>query len=167
MFKDALFLVEYSTALLSALEKRPADDPARPTLIQVLNAVEGEVNLHHLMADSLGITLHPVGQLNSVAKAYADFVAKAASDEAVAQLAAALTPCSRLYTWIGAKMAKSASTNTGPYAVWIKAYCDPKLEEITGDLEDLLDGPSAQHERQEELYCRALDLEYQFFNSVW
>ena len=68
--------------------------------------------------------------------AYTEFLLATAATQGSGRIFAAMTPCMRLYAWLGA----SLDANTaGPYAQWVQTYADPEFEATASALERLLD----------------------------
>ena len=74
---------------------------------------------------------------------------------------AAMTPCMRLYAWLGQSLARTAVAPT--YADWVKTYSDPGFEALAVRLEALLDVHASDTPAIRANYRRAMELEYGFF----
>ena len=74
-----------------------------------------------------------------------------------------MTPCMRLYAWLGQELA--AGTVAPPYAEWVRTYADPAFEALAVTLEDLLDRHAVDSPLVRSNYARAMELEYGFFDA--
>ena len=74
-----------------------------------------------------------------------------------------MTPCMRLYAWLGQSLARTAVAPA--YADWVKTYADPLFEALAVRLEGLLDMHAADTPAVRGNYRRAMELEYGFFDA--
>jgi len=76
---------------------------------------------------------------------------------------AGMTPCMRLYAFLGQSLAR---TEVAPaYADWVKTYADPGFEALAVRLEALLDAHASDSSAVRANYRRAMELEYGFFDA--
>jgi thiaminase/transcriptional activator TenA len=120
------------------------------------------LKLHSGYAARLGIDLTRVEPLLATS-AYTDFLLATASLGNVGETCAAMTPCMRLYAFLGQSLADRA-VDRNPYAEWIRTYADREFEALAARLEGLLDR-YAQGPRIAEIYRRAMRLELAFFEA--
>jgi thiaminase (transcriptional activator TenA) len=181
--QDAFFLEAFARAYAVAVSRAP-DRGTLETFAGLLNGVLDELRLHDGYAAAWGVSLVGVTPLPATL-AYTDFLAETAAGGSLAEIAAAMTPCMRLYADLGQALAAEQPGGTPgddhPYGAWIRTYADPGFEGLAAMLEALLDGFAAQEsegdgapgaspdpaphgpERISALYRRALELEYGFF----
>jgi thiaminase/transcriptional activator TenA len=76
---------------------------------------------------------------------------------------AAMTPCMRLYAWLGSTLDESAA---GQYAQWVQTYADPSFEQLASLLERLLDEQADESPAVRAAYRRAMRLELAFFDAA-
>jgi thiaminase/transcriptional activator TenA len=76
---------------------------------------------------------------------------------------AAMTPCMRLYAFLGQSL--MARTVAPLYSEWVKTYADPGFEALAGRLETLLDQHATDTETVRINYRRAMELEHGFFDA--
>ena len=76
-----------------------------------------------------------------------------------------MTPCMRLYSWIGKSLSNMDFDNT--YKEWIITYSDESFENLAKSLENLIDTHKDSYDKNNAsyLYKRAMELELDFFNA--
>ena len=81
------------------------------------------------------------------------------------EILVAMTPCMRLYAWIGKKL--SASTSNNLYKDWIVTYSDENFEKLANSLEEIIDTYKGSYDLDQlnYLYQEAMNLEVQFFEA--
>ena len=95
----------------------------------------------------------------SATLAYTEFLLATAATGGVGMVFAAMTPCMRLYAWLGAALDAGAA---GPYAQWVQTYADPSFEALASRLERLLDEHADDRPAVRAAYRRAMHLELRF-----
>ena len=77
----------------------------------------------------------------------------------------AMTPCMRLYSWIGKSLSNKILNN--PYKEWIITYSDESFDTLAKSLETLIDSHAEAFDitQANYLYKRAMELELEFFNA--
>ncbi len=161
--QDAYFLEGFARAYALALAKSP-DRVGMRVFKDLLGGVFEELALHKRYAERWGISLEPEPLASTLA--YTDFLLRTASLEPVGHTAAAMTPCMRLYAWLGQQLALKLDPGS-PYAEWVETYSSPELEALAAQLEGLLDHYRGEPTRLAELYRRAMELELAFFQAAW
>ena len=160
--QDAFFLESFARAYALGL----AHSPDRATLevfADLLAGVREELRLHAGYAERWGIDLAAVVPAPATL-AYTDFLLANASRGEVAVTCAAMTPCMRLYAYLGRSLAGRA---TGDYTEWVDTYADGAFEELAGTLERLLDATGTGVPGVAGAYRRAMQLEVGFFTAAW
>ena len=76
---------------------------------------------------------------------------------------AGMTPCMRLYAFLGQSLAKKPVAPA--YEDWVKTYSDPGFEALAVRLEGLLDQHATNTPAVCANYRRAMELEYNFFDA--
>ena len=132
--QDAFFLESFARAYALALAHSP-DTPTLLALANLLAGVREELGLHASYAARWGIDMAGV-EPASATLAYTEFLLATAATGGVGMVFAAMTPCMRLYAWLGAALDAGAA---GPYAQWVQTYADPSFEALASRLERLLD----------------------------
>ena len=159
--QDAFFLESFARAYALALA-RSGDTSTLLTLADLLAGVRQELRLHASYAGSWGIDMAGVEPLPATL-AYTEFLLATASTQDLGVIFAAMTPCMRLYAWLGASLDADAA---GPYAEWVKTYADPGFEATACLLERLLD-EQADSPAVRTAYRRAMHLELVFFEAAY
>ncbi|AEV72345.1 putative transcription activator [Mycolicibacterium rhodesiae NBB3] len=159
--QDAFFLESFARAYALALT-RSSDTPTLLALAGLIAGVADELGLHSSYAAQWGIDMVGV-EPTSATLAYTDFLLATAATSGLGEIFAAMTPCMRLYAYLGTSLNADAA---GPYADWVQTYADPGFEALASSLEGLLDqhgddGPAVEH-----AYRRAMRLEVEFFESA-
>jgi thiaminase/transcriptional activator TenA len=161
--QDAFFLEAFARAYALALAKSP-DRAGMTQFKDLVLGVFDELTLHEKYAQRWAIDLAP--EPLPATRAYTDFLLSTAGLEPVGHIAAAMTPCMRLYAWLGQTLKPYASTES-PYYEWIETYSDAGLETLVQGLEALLDHYGGTPDRIAQLYRTAMRLELGFFESAW
>jgi thiaminase (transcriptional activator TenA) len=159
--QDAYFLETFARAYALCL----ADSTSRDDLHAFAGLIAGvvdELRLHKGQAERLQIDLDGVSPLPATT-AYVGFLLATARRGHLGETIAAMTPCMRLYAFLGQSL---AGTDVAPaYAEWVKIYADPGFEALARQLEALLDGHAVDSEAVRANYRRAMELEYGFFDA--
>jgi thiaminase/transcriptional activator TenA len=161
--QDAFFLEAFARGYALGVV-HSTDRAGLDAFADLLAGVRGELRLHGAYAARWGIDLAEDQPLPATL-AYTDFLLATASLGGTALTCAAMTPCMRLYAFLGQSLADRAAPD-GDYADWVTTYADPGFEELAGTLERLLDvapdSPAVQR-----AYRRAMQLEIGFFDAAW
>jgi thiaminase/transcriptional activator TenA len=160
--QDAFFLESFARAYALALA-RSSDTPTLLALADLLAGVREELGLHASYAARWGIDMAGV-EPSSATLAYTDFLLATAATGTLGMVFAAMTPCMRLYAWLGASLDANAA---GPYAEWVKTYADPSFEALACRLERLLDEQADDGAAVAAVYRRAMRLELAFFAAAF
>src|SRR5206468_2628468 len=95
-----------------------------------------------------------------------DFLLATASLGTLGETCAAMTPCMRLYAFLGqALAAEDAATTQNPYHDWIETYAASGFEDLVATLEDLLQRYADDRPTVRAAYRRAMQLEVAFFRA--
>jgi thiaminase/transcriptional activator TenA len=122
--QDASFLDAFCRAYALALAKSP-DEDGLIAFRELLDAAADEPRQHQGYAARWEIDLHPVPDLAT--SAYTNFVLAVAALEPVGQIAAAKTPCMRLYAYLGQHLAAQTKPEN-PYREWVMTYSSEQFE---------------------------------------
>lgn len=161
--QDAYFLEAFARSYAFCL----ANSETRSDLYGFADLIAGvldELKLHASYAERWKVELDGVVPI-AATRAYVDFLLAAARRGDLGETVAAMTPCMRLYAFLGQTLAR---TEVAPlYAEWVKTYADPGFEALASRLEVLLDGHATDSEAVRVNYRRAMELEYRFFDAHW
>ena len=159
--QDAYFLDAFARAYAFCL----ANGTSREDLYgfsELIAGVVDELKLHKSYTEQLQIDLDGVTPIPAT-RAYVDFLLETARRGHLGETVAAMTPCMRLYAYLGQALAK---TEVAPaYADWVKTYADPGFEALAARLETLLEQHATDSDAVRANYRRAMELEYGFFDA--
>ena len=159
--QDAYFLDAFARAYAFCL----AHGTTREDLFGFAELIAGvleELKLHKSYTEKLEVSLDDVTPLPAT-RAYVDFLLQTARQGQLGETIAAMTPCMRLYAFLGQALAKK---DVAPaYADWVKTYSDPGFEALAVRLESLLDQHAVDSPVVRANYRRAMELEYGFFDA--
>jgi thiaminase/transcriptional activator TenA len=159
--QDAYFLDAFARAYAFCL----AHGTSREDLFGFSELIAGaleELKLHKGYTEKLGVSLDGVTPL-AATQAYVDFLLGNARQGDLGETIAGMTPCMRLYAYLGQTLAKKSVAPA--YADWVKTYSDPGFEVLAVRLEELLDRHAADSPAVRANYRRAMELEYGFFDA--
>lgn len=161
--QDAHFLEAYARAYALALAKSP-DRETVSVFQELLCGVFEELKLHEGYAQKWDVDLEP--EPLPATLGYCDFLLRTASLEPVGHIAAAMTPCTRLYAFLGEQLLPKLVPES-PYGAWVATYAGAEVEALAARLEALLNRFGGAPARVAGLYHRALELELAFFQAAW
>jgi hydroxymethylpyrimidine kinase/phosphomethylpyrimidine kinase/thiamine-phosphate diphosphorylase len=163
--QDAFFLRAFARAYAHALS-RCTSDATMSELSTLLGGVVDELKLHHTIAARWGVDIDHV-EPNGATSVYTTFLLDIArSDAPIAVILAAMTPCMRLYAYIGQRLAAAFPPEPShPYAEWIRTYSSAEFGALADQMDRLLDRCAAgvAIEPMRAAYERAMQLEADFF----
>ena len=151
--QDAAFLDAFCRAYALALAKSP-DQDGLIAFRELLDAAADELRLHRGYADRWDVDLHQAA--DPATAAYTNFLLAVAALEPVGHIAAAMTPCMRLYAYLGQQLAAQTKPDS-PYREWVMTYSSPQFEALARRVEGLLDRYGGDHDRLADLYHQAME----------
>jgi thiaminase (transcriptional activator TenA) len=157
--QDAYFLEAFARAYAFCL----AHGSDRDDLYGFAGLIAGvldELKLHKAYAARWQVELDGVTPIPATT-AYVDFLLGTARGGRLGETIAAMTPCMRLYAWLGQALARA--DHAPLYGDWVKTYADPGFEGLAARLEQLLDRHATDSAPVRANYRRAMELEYGFF----
>ena len=162
--QDAFFLKAFFSAYALAAARAAGRIEVARRLHALMQGVLDELELHRAYAEKLDIDLESVAP-NAAATGYTEFLARTAWNAEAGEILAAMTPCMRLYAWLGQRLSARDRTEN-PYRDWIETYASPDFERLAAELEGLLDDLAADlPERAAEAYAEAMRHELAFFEA--
>lgn len=159
--QDAYFLEAFARAYAFCLANSTARDDLYGFAELIAGVIE-ELRLHAGYAQRWQVDLTEVRPA-AATRAYVDFLLDTARDGRLGETIAAMTPCMRLYAFLGQTLARG--TVAPLYADWVKTYADPGFEALAARLETLLDAHAVDGAAVRANYRRAMELEYGFFDA--
>jgi thiaminase/transcriptional activator TenA len=162
--QDAFFLEAFARAYSLAAVKSP-DWEGFNAFHTLTTGVLEELRLHEGYAADWGVDLRVVEPAPATRR-YTDFLLATAWGSDVGLVAAAMTPCLRLYAFLGQQLA----TETLPdhdYVDWIGTYSSPEFEQLAQTLESLSDRYAKMTEAVKSTYRYAMLCERDFFQAAW
>ena len=161
--QDYFFLESFARAYGLAISKC-LDINAIRTLSELLLGVSEELVLHERYAKEWEIDLTD-NKIEIPTKAYTDFLRKISVESSFIEILVAMTPCMRLYAWIGKNLSSSKLNNL--YRNWIETYSDENFEKLAKSLEEIIDTYKGSYDLNQlhYLYTNAMDLELRFFET--
>jgi len=157
--QDAYFLEAFARAYAVCL----ATSHEREDLYDFAGLIGGvieELRLHAGYAALWKVELEGVVP-NPATLAYTNFLATTAARGSIGETAAAMTPCMRLYAFLGQSLARGPVAD--PYAEWIRTYAAPEFETLAARLEAVLDRHARDLPPIHTAYRQAMLLELEFF----
>lgn len=161
--QDAFYLEAFARAYALAFARAP-DREGMEAFRELLDGVFRELELHRSYAARWGVDLAP--RPAPATRAYTDFLLRVAWSEPVGRIAAAMTPCMRLYAYLGQGLAPVADPRS-PYVEWVQTYAAPEFEQLARRVEGLLDRYDDGSAAVAEYYATAMELERAFFDQAW
>ncbi|KAF5725770.1 hypothetical protein HS088_TW23G00499 [Tripterygium wilfordii] len=185
--QDVHFLKAFAHAYELA-EECADDDDAKVAISELRKGVLDELNLHDSFVREWGSDLAKEVTVNSATVKYTDFLVATASGKVdgvkgagkiatpfertkfAAYTLGAMTPCMRLYAFMGKKFQTHVDPAEGnhPSRKWIENYSSESFQASALQTEDLLDKLSVSFTGEEldileKLYYQAMKLEIEFF----
>lgn len=162
VWQDAYFLEAFARAYATAAAKSP-DRVGLVAFTRLQAGVIDELKLHSGYAERWGIDLARGSALGPTSD-YVAFLAEAARHD-LGRICAAMTPCMRLYAYLGQELARTAVGEGNPYEEWIASYSSPDFQDLAAELERLLDRYGADPGPLHSTYRQAMQLEVAFFDA--
>ncbi len=163
--QDAFFLEAFARAYSIAAAKAP-DWQGFTTFHALADGVLTELKLHQNYATQWGVDLRTV-EPGTATRRYTDFLLATAWSNDVGITAAAMSPCMRLYAFLGQQLARDGIPEH-KYADWIKAYSGADFQPLTQQLETLVEHyATAASPLIHSTYRYAMFCELDFFQAVW
>ena len=162
--QDAFFLEAFARAYSIAAAKA-TDWDGFNTFHTLAGGVLEELKLHKDYGTKWGVDLQNV-EPGAATRRYTDFLLATAWGSDVSSIAVAMTPCMRLYAFLGQQLAKDGIPNHH-YADWIRTYSHPEFEELVQKLERLIERYSHLTDSLQSNYRYAMLCERDFFEAAW
>jgi thiaminase/transcriptional activator TenA len=161
--QDAFFLEAFARAYALAIAHSPDREGLRE-FHDLIGGVLEELQLHAGYAAQWGIDLERVQPVQATLN-YTDFLLQTASLGSVGELCAAMTPCMRLYAFLGQSLRRESMSADNPYQDWVRTYAAQEFEALAARLERLLNRYAEDTPQVRQAYRRAMQLEIAFFQA--
>ncbi len=162
--QDAFFLEAFARAYSIAAAKAP-NWQAFTTFHDLAGGVLQELRLHEGYAAMWGVNLRSV-EPGAATRHYTDFLLATAWGGDVGLTAAAMSPCMRLYAFLGEKLAVNGIPNH-QYADWIRTYSSADFQPLVQQLESLVELYTTNSALVHSTYRYAMVCERDFFQAAW
>jgi thiaminase/transcriptional activator TenA len=159
--QDAYFLEAFARAYAFCLAYSTSREDIE-TFADLIAGVRAELELHKSYAQRWQVELGGVTPIAATI-AYTGFLLETAELGDLGETIAAMTPCMRLYAFLGRSLAAREAAPL--YDEWIKTYADPDFEALAVRLEELLERHATDSAPVRANYRRAMALEYGFFDA--
>ena len=159
--QDAFFLEAFARGYARAVA-HSRDRASLEAFADLLVGVREELRLHDSYAARWGIDLTAVEPV-AATLAYTDFLLATAALGDVGLTCAAMTPCMRLYAYLGQALSGQAQDT---YGEWMTTYAAPEFDALASTLERLLDRHATDTPAVRRAYRRAMQLELAFFEGA-
>ncbi len=159
--QDAYFLEAFARAYGFCLAHSSEREDIE-SFADLIAGVREELGLHKSYAERWQVDLSGVMPI-AATTAYVGFLLETAKRGDLGETIAAMTPCMRLYAFLGHSL---AAREVAPlYEEWVRTYADPGFEALAARLEALLDRHATDSTAVRANYRRAMELEYGFFDA--
>jgi thiaminase/transcriptional activator TenA len=159
--QDAYFLEAFARAYAFCLAFG-TDRQDIQTFADLIAGVRAELELHRSYAQRWQVDISATTPLPATS-AYVRFLLETAETGDLGETIAALTPCMRLYAYLGRSL---LNREVAPlYREWVATYADPEFDKLATRLEALLDRHAQDSAPVRANYRRAMELEYGFFDA--
>jgi thiaminase/transcriptional activator TenA len=162
--QDAFFLKAFARAYSIAAAKTSVWEDFC-TFHRLADGVLEELRLHEGYASQWDVNLQNIKPA-AATRRYMDFLLATAWGCDVGLTAVAMTPCMRLYAFLGQQLAQGGIPNH-QYTDWIKTYSSQEFEELAQLLESLCDRYATNTQATRETYHYAILCEDAFFSAAW
>ncbi len=163
--QDEFFLEAFAKAYGFAISKHTGKR-SLIILSKLLSGVIEELRLHEHYLKKWEIS-NDDNLLNPATSSYTNFLLDTASKCSMLETITAMTPCLRLYSWIGKELLKENPESKNPYKNWINTYGGKTFEDLATSLELILDENSNKSNENNliKIYSKAMVLELKFFEA--
>jgi thiaminase/transcriptional activator TenA len=162
--QDAFFLEAFARAY-SLSAAKVTDWEGFMAFHTLAGGVVEELRLHESYAAEWGVDLRQVEPAVATRR-YTDFLLATAWSSDVSSITVAMTPCMRLYAFLGQQLAVGG-IQEHQYKDWVSTYNAPEFEQLAQTLEALTNKYTKSIEAVKSLYRYALLCERDFFQAAW
>jgi len=162
--QDAFYLQAFARAYVIAAAKAP-DWAGFRELHELAGGALQELELHHGLATAWNLDLTAVTP-GAATRRYTDFLLATAWSAETGVTVAAMTPCMRLYAWLGQQLA-GRQQEPHAYSDWVVTYGSADFEQLAVRLERLLDRYAPDIPNVADAYRYAMQCEHDFFEAAY
>lgn len=162
--QDAFFLEAFARAYSVVAAKTP-DWEGFGIFHNLAGSVLAELRLHQAYAAAWEVNLSSV-QPQPATRRYTDFLLATAWGSDIGLTTAAMSPCMRLYAFLGQQLAVDEVPNN-QYADWIRTYSSAEFEQLAQQLETLAERYTSATPQVHSIYRYAMLCERDFFQAAW
>ncbi|MGK7888298.1 MAG: TenA family protein [Leptolyngbyaceae cyanobacterium] len=162
--QDAFFLEAFARAYSIAAAKAP-DWSGFQIFHELAAGVLQELTLHQSYAQTWQVDLTTV-QPGTATRQYTDFLLATAWSQPVGITAVAMSPCMRLYGYLGQQLAANGIPQHR-YTDWITTYSGDDFAPLVQQLEDLVEQYGEDTAVTRSTYRHAMICERDFFEAAW
>jgi len=162
--QDAFFLEAFARAYSIVAAKAP-DWEGFSVFHNLAGGVLEELRLHEAYAAAWEVNLRSV-EPEPATRRYTDFLLSTAWGNDVGLTTAAMSPCMRLYAFLGQHLAQGEVPDH-PYADWIRTYSSLEFGQLAQQLESLTERYTSPTPQVHSIYRYAMLCERDFFQAAW
>ncbi|NEQ54590.1 MAG: TenA family protein [Leptolyngbya sp. SIO3F4] len=162
--QDAFFLEAFARAYSIAAAKAPTWQSFN-VFHDLAAGVLSELKLHQSYAQIWSVNLDQV-KPGGATRQYTDFLLATAWSQPVGVIAVAMSPCMRLYAYLGQQLAQGGIPEHS-YKDWIVTYSSDEFEPLAAQLEVIVDEYAQDTQLVRDTYCHAMICERDFFQAAW
>ena len=161
--QDAFFLEAFARAYSISAAKSP-DWGAFKTFHDLAEGVLTELEMHRDYATSWGVNISSVTPATAT-RQYTDFLLSTAWSQPLGVTAVAMSPCMRLYVYLGQQLAAEGIPNHS-YKNWVETYSSSDFEPLAEALEAIVNEYSSDTPLVRSTYRYAMTCERDFFQAA-
>ena len=162
--QDAFFLEAFARAYSVVAAKTP-DWEGFGIFHNLAGSVLAELRLHQAYAAAWEVDLSSI-EPQPATRRYTDFLLATAWGSDIGLTTAAMSPCMRLYAFLGQQLALDKVSNN-QYADWIRSYSSTEFEQLAQQLETLAERYTSATPQVHSIYRYAMLCERDFFQAAW
>ncbi|MEM9265531.1 MAG: TenA family protein [Cyanobacteria bacterium P01_F01_bin.13] len=162
--QDAFFLEAFARAYSIAAAKAPTWQSFN-VFHELAAGVLTELKLHQGYAQTWNVDLAQVSP-GTATRQYTDFLLATAWSKPIGVTAVAMSPCMRLYAYLGQQLAQGGAPDH-IYKDWIITYSSDEFEPLAAQLEAIVDDYAEDSELIRSTYRYAMVCERDFFQAAW
>ena len=162
--QDAFFLKAFARAYSIAAAKS-CEWKTFELFHTLAGGVKEELELHQNYAAEWGINLENITP-GFATRRYTDFLLATAWGNNIGAIATAMTPCMRLYAFLGQRLA-TPEIPEHQYSQWISTYSSQEFEHLAQKLEKVTDRYAENIQQAESIYFYAMVCEQNLFQEAW